>query len=567
MDQIIAKIEDNLLTCPICFESAFNVGNDFHSLPCQHQICEVCIKDMRQRIRRNEKLKCPVCRKQFEVQQGHTLPTFRYAADLNELVTSLREQLEAEENEAMVCVPLEREQPNQMKQQYIGIGLFDVRFLVLGSKSYIPASNMTMYIIGSESTGIFSLNLFSLELKKFGNFKSQYNSAMVCNEGLLYVFNVTENHVEVYKDEKVVTKWPLEFPEGYMDPCHNMQGVVSLKPFPEGILFSMSLRPCSSSITYAYRIYRHQYVTFEVEGLYSQSTHDEQMLLISRYLCRNNVLCIYRDSLWFVDRRDRHLTELPFEFVFCKCGVHINEPIKHFKIAHFRLGCGFGHKVLYTINRSNSIYQLDLSLLPPLANYRLKNNRLMYTQPTVLEPTILLQLPPDRCFSSLHASENGSLTLIDDDGIVHVYKRTVSASEPITDIKLVEENPASGPEYLTRRQRLKGEMKRALQPLMELFYVFRKLMLLVEIPLFMVLLSMFCIYLLSRYMDMDLHLGNNEAYEDLSDIIARGCQYREPYSVGFKYLHFSTCLESAHTKPVGNCVQTAELVSGELLTL
>ena len=213
--------------------------------------------------------------------------------------------------------------------------------------------------------------------------------------------------------------------------------------------------------------------------------------------------------------------ELPFEFVGCKCGVHINEPIKHFKIAHFSLGCGFGHKVMYTIDRSNSIYQLDLSLLPPLANYRLKNNRVMYTQPTVLEPTILLQLPPDRCFSSLQASENGSLTLIDDDGIVHVYKKTESASEPITDINLVEDSPASGPEYLTRRQRLKGEIKQAIQRFMKLFYVFRKLMLLVEIPLFMVLLSIIMtvtsIYLYSRYVGTELLPTN---YEDLSDFIA-----------------------------------------------
>ena len=184
----------------------------------------------------------------------------------------------------------------------------------------------------------------------------------------------------------------------------------------------------------------------------------------------------------------------------------------------------------------------------------------MYTQPTVLEPTILLQLPSDRCFSSLHASEDGSLALIDDAGIVHVYQQTENTSEPITDIKLVVENPASGPEYLTRRQRLKGEIRRTIQPLMKLFNLFLNLMLLVEIPLFMVLLSITSHYLYSRCVGTELRITN---YEDLSDFIAGACQQSKPHSIGFKYLHLSVFLESAHTEPVDNCVHTTELASGE----
>ena len=196
----------------------------------------------------------------------------------------------------------------------------------------------------------------------------------------------------------------------------------------------------------------------------------------------------------------------------------------------------------------------------------MKNNRVIYTKPTVLEPTILLQLPPVRCFSHLHASQNGSLALIDDDGIEHVYQQTDNASEPICDIKLVAENPASGPEYLTRRQRVKREIKQAIQRLMKLFYVFRKLMLLVQIPFFMVLLSIIMtvtsIYLYSRYVGTELLPTN---YEDLSDFIAGACQQRqsEPHSIGFKYLHLSVCLESAHTEPVDNCVHSVKLDSGE----
>ena len=113
--EIVNKIEENLLTCPICLELAFNAGSDFHSLPCQHQICEVCIKDMLERKRKNEKLKCPVCRKQFDLSSNQMLPTFRYASELSELINSMRDELDSSAEPiyaAVGCEKVEKDSPH-----------------------------------------------------------------------------------------------------------------------------------------------------------------------------------------------------------------------------------------------------------------------------------------------------------------------------------------------------------------------------------------------------------------------------------------------------------------------
>ena len=116
--------------------------------------------------------------------------------------------------------------------------------------------------------------------------------------------------------------------------------------------------------------------------------------------------------------------EISFEFPSEHRVIIIKEPIKHFKIPNFKMGCGFNHKLFYTACNSDHIYQLDLSQLPPLSNYRIRNNRVLYTQPTMLEPTVLLQIPNTTDITALGASESGYLVTADDQRVIQLYQQS-----------------------------------------------------------------------------------------------------------------------------------------------
>ena len=51
--------------CPICYESK----NDFKIFPCFHKFCLTCVQRLEQE-QVNGKIKCPLCRMEYEVTLG-----------------------------------------------------------------------------------------------------------------------------------------------------------------------------------------------------------------------------------------------------------------------------------------------------------------------------------------------------------------------------------------------------------------------------------------------------------------------------------------------------------------
>lgn len=365
------------------------------------------------------------------------------------------------------------------------------------------------------------------------------------------VYNTTKKQIEVYANEKLVTSWQPEFPElDIMLPCRTTQESVSLQPFPNGVLFSISLHLCDETKRDVYKIYKER-DRLEVTTLCLSSTKEKQFNLIGRYLYRNRVLCIYRDSLWFVDCRDKHLMELPFRYVHCRCVVHIKEPIRHFKIPHFILGCVFKDKIIYTTEKTKVIYQLDLSRLPSLDNLKIKNNRVLYRQPKVLDPTVLLHLPADSSLGSLLASDEGNLVTLDGKDLIQVYQ-SLNQAGPVRRVAMVNEplpepdNPVN--EQITELSRIQNIfrfLKLFMVPHIWLFKLFRYCLLPMEILLFITCMNIFFGYV-KHYL-----VGGPDPYEYMSDSLARSCvnlpHPLKPTSFGFKYFHVSFCHESAHS--------------------
>ena len=427
MEHIISKIEDYLLTCPVCFEPAFSKGRDFQSLPCQHQLCDVCIK----KWQRNGRITCPFCQKLFDVG---AFPQLLPTKQLSELIASFREELKLIDEHQSFTVG-EAQQSKQEDRSTLTFSMIKQYSLCQhypGVNELIITNKAKVYI-SSPTTAIRKLD-FSARRKwtQCGHQDSIYLAAMVYNNQLLYVYNISTNNLEVYKDEKPVTKWKLEFPElNYEVQCHNIADL-SLQPFPDGVLVSLSVKICDGSRKDVFKIFQPgKKDIIEVKPQYLRSSSMKQYHLICRFLHRNRVLCIHQDSLWFVDRRDKHLMELSFEFANHVPSEHrviiMKEPIRHFKIPNFKMGCGFNYKLLYTACNSDHIYQLDLSQLPPLSNYRIRNNRVLHTQPLMLEPTVLLQIPNITNITALGASEAGYLVTADDQRVIQLYQQSTAS--------------------------------------------------------------------------------------------------------------------------------------------
>ena len=519
MEHIISKIEDYLLTCPVCFEPAFSEGRDFQSLPCQHQLCDVCIK----KWQRNGKITCPVCQKQFKAIK---FPTLLPTKQLSELIASFQEELKLIDEHQSFTVG-EAQQSKQEDRSTLTFSMIKQYSLCQhypGLNELIITNKAKVYI-SSPTTAIRKLD-FSARRKwtQFGHQDSIYFAAMVYNNQLLYVYNTTTNHIEVYQDEKLVTKWKLEFPElNYEVPCHTIRDSISIQSFPDGVLVSISINLCDGSIEDVYKIFQpgKKYM-IEVDPQYLRSTSTKQYHLICRFLHRNRVLCIHRDSLWFVDRRDRHLMELPFKYAkhaLCRHRVLIKEPIRHFKIPDFKLGCGFNHKLFYITEKSNHIYQLDLSQLPSLAKLRIRNNRVLYTQPKVLEPTVVLGLPKNTHLNALDASENGNLVTADDKDVIRLYQQP-DQQATVMEVGITNE-VEPGPEYPTQYQNIKktakGVLRVMLLPFRIPFRLFQWCIFPIEIFIFIMILTTLLNHIEHYF------VGGPDPYEELSDIMARAC--------------------------------------------
>ena len=387
---------------------------------------------------------------------------------------------------------------------------------------------------------------------------------MVVSDGKLHALNISKQYLEAYKDETPVNKWPINPPADNIDSCDILQGHISIQTFPEGVLVSRSVTLLNGYRMDFFKIYRDGMDYLPVRTIYSQITTFGHHNPISRFLYRNRILCIYRDSLWFVDRRDKHLMELPFEFSDAKDIVNLREPIKHFKISYYSMGCGFEHKLIYVTERSSNIYQLDLSQLPPLANYKIKNNRVLYTQPTVLSPSVLLDRSgtiTESLISSVHSSEGDKIVTVDFHRLVQVHQ-PLNHQPPAKRVSLCNKQEPQ-PDYSTRNSRFREKTAVLYEWFLWLVSGSSLLLKLMcwaktssrsrDSSLFAFLLLLVCYVCVQSY-DLEKLVGGFNPYKKVSDLIARQCVVSKPQSFGFKHLHLSWCHESAHKEPTRACV-------------
>ena len=68
VNYFIGQGEDD--NCPVCFEVMTNCWITSRRVtlePCKHQFCQKCVKTIWHGLRSNEKLRCPLCRQNAEV--------------------------------------------------------------------------------------------------------------------------------------------------------------------------------------------------------------------------------------------------------------------------------------------------------------------------------------------------------------------------------------------------------------------------------------------------------------------------------------------------------------------
>ena len=432
---IVEKIEKELLTCEICEERAFQNQTDFHILPCQHTICEECVKGMVERRRNLEPLQCPWCRQEFSVPESGKLPTFRYATNLSAELKNTKSLHKEKEKKSM-----HKQEKGKTISEIAPLKIFsfekslyyEVHCAGRDGKFYGKPSR---YCKGLSFINI----LHEAKLIRFGNMQSDYAGMVFIGEEL-YAFNFTQGYIEVYRNEVLARSWHIEGSYWF--------GRLTWYSFTFGDLSrNAKLNACSANeicLTYTNKDETKIWV-FSQQGdplQLNDGVRDDV-----RELLANGKQYQFQNSIWILNSNDHHLWEIPTEEIDHK--ITFKKPIKHSKTGEFSSCCQINEgKILITTG--SLVKLLDLEAIKGQRNEgkRLSNRRQRgRNSQEEAKPTVHnLLTSVYRESQRLHVSEDGYVALQGEGHLttyklVHPEQQLTAQSVALSDIQL------PGPEY------------------------------------------------------------------------------------------------------------------------
>ncbi|KAF6039452.1 hypothetical protein EB796_002244 [Bugula neritina] len=421
----LKTLKERFLLCQICEEDA-PFRSELRSLPCQHNMCGKCMKEMVKRRR----VVCPFCRKEFHLPKTGKFPLFRYAAELAEFLDTQNDQQ---------AKPREFKPKRAEKIQAAFLSELDY----CGQKEVGFVLYSNTHPEGSLNEGVYSINILNGNVQSFAHQQSWYSKAIFLDDEL-YVFNHTKKYIEVYRDELLVRKWCVQ---GVARCC-----LMVKHPF-RGILFV--------GITDFNRLFPQH---FDSTGHATFCIFNGFIEIIKRFLRITPFGCVhsYKNSIWM--HMDDSIWQVPVkEEANYMC---YDLPIEKFKIPDRCIrSCSWGEEaIIFDTMFSNSLLVLDLSRVNCKSACTVEayhpgklKHTLERANAAVMEEFKISSNPTTGFFylRRIAASPDNFLAVYENIGSLNVYQLVSNKAEKSTPVQLrINAEPKPGPNYSTFRQKI-----------------------------------------------------------------------------------------------------------------